>query len=54
MVCAAPWLKFVKMPATLTPRPICAGLVPPRLLVPAVADFSVWLRVSSNTVLDVL
>jgi hypothetical protein len=29
VACAEPCAKFVEMPATRTPRPICAGLVPP-------------------------
>ena len=31
VACAEPWVKLVEMPATWTPRPIWAGLVPPAL-----------------------
>src|SRR3954447_7284181 len=29
--CVEPWVRFVAMPATWTPRPTCAGFVPPEL-----------------------
>src|SRR3954447_1058566 len=52
--CVEPWLKLVLIPATLTPRPTWAGLVP------AVSPFgaeplrSSWESVSSKTVARLL
>src|SRR5690625_4198804 len=51
---AAPWVKFVVTPATRTPRPIWAGLVPPWPGCGAPAFWTIWLRVSWNCVWDAL
>src|SRR5919107_1186091 len=45
-----PWPKLVLMPATLTPRPTCAGLVPATSPLGAEPLRSTWDRVSSKTV----
>src|SRR4051812_19692127 len=42
------------MAATRTPRPICAGFVPPRKLDGALEPWMSWLRVSWNTVFEAL
>src|SRR5690606_19738283 len=52
--CSAPWAKFVVMPATLEPRPMVAGLVPPAVAVGAPAPRSTWLSTSWNTVVELL
>ena len=49
VVCAAPWEKFVPMPASRTPSPIWAGFVPPATAETGAPDpFNVWLSRSSN------
>jgi hypothetical protein len=45
-----PWLKFVVMPATFTPRPTWAGFVPPVVVVGAEPLLNTWERVSWKTV----
>ena len=39
---------------TVTPRPICMGLMPPRLPLGAAPALSVWFRMSVNTTTEVL
>src|SRR5438477_389385 len=48
--CAAPWEKLLVMPASRTPRPTCAGLVPPVPACGAPAARTIWLSVSWNVV----
>ncbi len=50
----APWLKSRLTVPTLTPRPICTGLVPPWVPLPALACCSVWLISSENVTVDAL
>src|SRR3954447_23040232 len=53
--CAAPCEKLVPMPARRTPRPICAGLVPPVIAeAGAPAPCIVWLSRSSNSTVPAL
>src|SRR3712207_6307181 len=52
--CVEPCPKLVVMPATLTPRPTCAGLVPPPSAVGAEPLRMTWDRVSSKTVWELL
>jgi hypothetical protein len=54
VVWAAPWEKFVEIAPSRTPRPTCAGLVPPRPAVGAPAAVTSWLSVSSKVVWLVL
>src|SRR4051794_38296537 len=52
--CVEPWLKLVLIPATLTPSPTCAGLVPAVSAVGAEPLRSSWESVSSKTVVLLL
>src|SRR5689334_12658386 len=52
VICDAPCVKLVVMPATRTPRPTCAGLVPPTPGWAPPAFCRTWLRVSWNWVCD--
>jgi hypothetical protein len=45
---AAPWAKLVSMPASRTPRPTWAGLVPPLPACGAPAPRTIWDRVSAK------
>ena len=48
VVSCEPCVKFDMMPALRTPRPTCAGLVPPMPFCGAPAAPSIWLSVSWN------
>src|SRR3954471_13615515 len=52
--CVEPWLKLVPIPATLTPRPTWAGLVPAVSRYGAEPWRSSWETVSSKTVVLLL
>src|SRR5215204_7536689 len=52
--CVAPWVQLVVVAATLTPRPTCAGFVPPRSAAGAPPARMTWDRVSWKTVCDPL
>src|ERR1700712_3593504 len=49
-----PCAKLIEVPASCTPSPTCVGLVPPLTPAGAPAPEMVWLRVSSNTVEELL
>ena len=48
VVCEAPWAKLVVMPASRTPRPTWAGLVPPAGCRRRRRRCTIWLSVSWN------
>ena len=54
VLCEEPWAKLVLTPATRTPRPIWAGLLPPVSPWGAEAPWVIWDSVSWNWVEDAL
>src|SRR6478752_2838842 len=52
VLCEEPWAKLVLTPATRTPRPICAGLLPPDSPCGAEAPWVICERVSWNWVVE--